>query len=451
MAWFSSILKKNRERATNDKPVSVAIPTDLGEFKIYVWSGPVGQEVVALTTPNIDNTVPVLVRIHSECLTGDALHSLRCDCGPQKDEALRLIADSGNGIFIYLRQEGRGIGLYEKIKAYQLQEKGYDTFEANVLLGHKPDEREYSWAGDVLRFFKVNHIRLLTNNPSKVSSVAALGFSVTERVPLVIQPQAYDRAYIDTKHKKFKHFFGEGEGLYFFQFSYVTSPDHVQEMGEWLKGKLNDPYLRICTGIYADSEVISNSAMQEKISELFSVTKMYSHFVPILHFSFKHSEDPVGDVKKIRELLPFVEYIQLNDVACDDLIDVTREACRYFLVDIGLDSECFDILEKDDELVSLVKKYKAFVCLDNSKGTGKQESFDVLTNKIDACIKRGVTDIAVFGGFGPGGLDTYFRLRDHYAFNISIDAETHLKSEQKIDLSKIKRYLSELLDYSHNA
>lgn len=180
------------------------LPTHFGNFFIHVWSAQQNLEPVALVTPNFDPQKPVLVRIHSECLTGDVLGSLRCDCGEQKEKALHEIARSGNGIFIYLRQEGRGIGLYDKIRSYKLQEEGLDTYDANLKLGHAPDERVYKEAKNILTFFKITKFNLLTNNPDKVIALQKFGF-IVERTPLLGTKNKYNIRYLETKKTRFGH------------------------------------------------------------------------------------------------------------------------------------------------------------------------------------------------------------------------------------------------------
>lgn len=189
--------------------LSAALPSNYGDLSITVYAQGHGKETVVLTTKRLTGHIPPLVRIHSECLTGDTFGSLRCDCGPQKDASLHMIAESGNGIFIYLRQEGRGIGLFEKIKAYRLQEEGHDTYDANILLGHDADAREYSMAKKVLDDFDIHNIRLITNNPKKVTAMQKLGINVSERVPLIIPANKFNQHYLDTKKKKFGHHFDE--------------------------------------------------------------------------------------------------------------------------------------------------------------------------------------------------------------------------------------------------
>ena len=186
--------------------VQTLLATKFGTFNIRVYADVQGKETVALCTENLDASNPPLVRIHSECMTGDTFGSLHCDCGEQLERSLEQIVAHGNGILIYLRQEGRGIGLFEKIKSYQLQYEGHDTFEANVLLGHEPDKSTYENAKMVLEGLGVERIRLITNSPSKVDQMNNLGIEVVERVPLVISPNAHNKKYLDTKRDKFNHY-----------------------------------------------------------------------------------------------------------------------------------------------------------------------------------------------------------------------------------------------------
>jgi 3,4-dihydroxy 2-butanone 4-phosphate synthase/GTP cyclohydrolase II len=189
--------------------LSAKLPSEYGDFTITVYNQDQGQETLVLTTPRLAAHMQPLVRIHSECMTGDTFGSLRCDCGLQKAAALRMIAESGNGMFIYLRQEGRGIGLFEKIKAYRLQEEGQDTYDANISLGHKADNRKYDMAKKVLNDWQIDSIKLLTNNPSKVREITALGINVSMRIPLIMPSNEHNKNYIDTKKIKFGHHYDE--------------------------------------------------------------------------------------------------------------------------------------------------------------------------------------------------------------------------------------------------
>ncbi len=182
------------------------LPTRFGNFQIVAFYNNVDyREHVAIVAGDVVGAEDVPVRIHSECLTGDALGSLRCDCRDQLEAALRAIDEMGLGIVLYMRQEGRGIGLTNKIRAYGLQDYGYDTVEANLALGFQDDEREYSAAAHMLASLKVRSIRLMTNNPRKIKALEQLGVRVTGRIPHIIPPNEHNRFYLETKARKSGH------------------------------------------------------------------------------------------------------------------------------------------------------------------------------------------------------------------------------------------------------
>lgn len=185
---------------------SAKIPTIHGELIMSAFAEDENEKQpnLAIYHPDMDVNEPVLVRVHSECLTGDIFHSLKCDCGDQLNRSLQL-TQKEKGLLIYLRQEGRGIGLIEKLKAYQLQDQGLDTVEANIHLGHEVDSREYSVAADILNHFSIARIRLLTNNPDKVNDLENHGLEVVERVPLVIPANPENQSYLDTKKQILGH------------------------------------------------------------------------------------------------------------------------------------------------------------------------------------------------------------------------------------------------------
>jgi 3,4-dihydroxy 2-butanone 4-phosphate synthase / GTP cyclohydrolase II len=186
------------------------LPTSYGDFKIHAYEGLIdGRHDVALVMGEIHPEDAIPVRVHSQCLTGDIFGSSRCDCGEQLDLALRLIADAGRGVLLYLRQEGRGIGLAHKILAYQLQDQGQDTVEANESLGFKADQRDYGLGAQILVELGLRKIRLLTNNPRKFVGLAGYGLEIVERIPLEVPPSDHSRKYLRTKKEKLGHLLRE--------------------------------------------------------------------------------------------------------------------------------------------------------------------------------------------------------------------------------------------------
>jgi GTP cyclohydrolase II len=201
--------------ASVEQMASADFPTRWGNFRIFGFRGTFGEgkdlrteEAVALVMGDVHSTAP-LVRIHSQCLTGDVFGSRRCDCRQQLEMALAMIAEEGSGVLVYEQQEGRGIGLMAKLKAYELQDSGLDTVEANERLGFKADQREFALPAEILKALGVTRVRLLSNNPDKVAALEHAGVAVTERVPCEVPPTSHTEGYLKTKKEKLGHLFTE--------------------------------------------------------------------------------------------------------------------------------------------------------------------------------------------------------------------------------------------------
>ncbi len=187
--------------------INVKLPTTYGEFLMHIYESKIdGEQHIALTYGNIDNG-PTLVRMHSECFTGDVLHSVRCDCGFQLEYAMKKIKEAGSGVIVYLKQEGRGIGLFNKIRAYKLQDQGVDTVEANEMLGFKADLREYGTGAQILKDLGINKIKLMTNNPVKLIGLEGYNLEIVERIPIITGHCEHNKKYLHTKKTKMGHIF----------------------------------------------------------------------------------------------------------------------------------------------------------------------------------------------------------------------------------------------------
>jgi GTP cyclohydrolase II len=424
--------------------VETKLATKFTEFNIRVYRDQLSKETLVLSTQNLDLSQPVLVRVHSECLTGDMFGSLHCDCGNQLTKSLEIISEEG-GVLIYLRQEGRGIGLFEKMKSYQLQLKGYDTFEANILLGHQPDLRSYEMVKVILDDLNIKRIKLLTNNPSKVSEIAKLGIEIVERVPLVSKFTKYNKKYLETKKKKFQHFLSTLDQYYFYQF-HVDNIQQLEPIIEFLRNKKTDPLLKICTGIRADKSYFADRNEIERVNAIINTCRIHSDLIPIIHFSFHDCRDILVTTKQIKETWPLINRIQLNDVSKFKFKDLQQIFALFQQVDIPLCDENFKIINSA-RYRDLLKRNNSLVLLDNSKGRGIKESREAFKQKIDNLLSHGLNNIGLCGGFGPDELEAYFDIRRYYRINFSIDAETNLRTSDVYDVEKIKTYLLQLIRF----
>jgi GTP cyclohydrolase II len=432
---FDSLRSKN-------KYVETRIATKYGEFFTRVYRSLESKETVVLWSGKFSDENPPLVRVHSECFTGDIIGSLKCDCGEQLQRSMRLVQQHG-GILIYLRQEGRGIGLFEKIKAYELQSKGYDTFEANAILGHVPDARTYEMVKVILDDFPISRIRLLTNNPSKVSEIAKYKIEIIERVPILIQPNKHNRKYFEAKKKKFHHNFSDNQKTYYYGCS-IDSSNEFNKLIDRFPMQFNDPFLTLSIGVNANHKSLGSKKERNRVEGIYKAIKDHKKIVFVLHFSFKTSDEPAKQLQLIREALPFVKCLQLNDVNSLNY-SFLKKAFSLFQVYLPLSDANFRIL-RISEIRNLIKVNSGIILLDNSKGTGKIETFDTYREKIDQLFEWGLERVALCGGFGPDELQIYYSLRHYYRVNFSIDAETKLRKANKVDIDLTAKYLGQLLE-----
>jgi 3,4-dihydroxy 2-butanone 4-phosphate synthase/GTP cyclohydrolase II len=202
--WYTlAMLSVSLDR---EKVIIAKLPTRFGDFDIFGFENETdGEQALAIVSGDLEASTAPLVRIHSQCFTGDTLHSLRCDCGEQLERALALIAESGTGVLIYQMQEGRGIGLMNKLRAYQLQDQGVDTVDANLQLGFEADLRSYQFCAEILRYLGVSSVRLMSNNPDKIRGLEEEGIQVVERVPLLVDSSPFRSGYLQTKKEKMGH------------------------------------------------------------------------------------------------------------------------------------------------------------------------------------------------------------------------------------------------------
>jgi len=265
------------------------IPTEEGEFKLCFYDNNLDdKEHLAIVMGDVEGKKDVLLRIHSECFTGDVLGSQRCDCGEQLHRAMDAIAQEGHGVIIYMRQEGRGIGLLEKLRAYNLQDKGYDTVDANILLGHGADERDYTLAALIIRDLNLKSIRLLTNNPAKVNGLKKLGIDVKERVPHLGDINPENMHYLETKVSRMHHMLWLGQSMHH------DSSDHdsviVKQIVNRLEAfdddenlKINRPYVTLSYAQSLDGSIAKVSGVPFRISN--PLTQKLTHSIRSVHDS----------------------------------------------------------------------------------------------------------------------------------------------------------------------
>jgi len=422
----------------------MTMPTEYGVFLLYVWKGERGRETVALTTPNLDPSKEVLLRIHSECLTGDVFASHSCDCGPQKELALKRIKESGNGIFIYHRQEGRNMGLFKKIEAYNLMEQGFDTHEASLALVNHPDPREYSEVSRVLDTLLSNckpRIRLLTNNPYKVLFLERYGYQVAAE-PLRVEATAHNIGYTSTKTEKFLHN-SIGYGPYVSPTLFLEDIEHV---GSALSATLKkfdaeDRNRRIFLGIAVSSEQ-TNQATARALNIFYESIRNLHTVTLVIHTAYPEKRKNEKDFGRFLGQLSFPYSLQFRSQNPHVYIDIAYiDSLNAQHLIFQLKEGQFDLLE-ESAFVQYFKSPNKFLLLDESWGTGKKEGVDQKKTRILKLVSHGISRVAVAGGYDAANVSEVTELEDYFKIPISVDAESGLRTEGKFDIEKMSAYLS---------
>ena len=296
----------------------------------------------------------------------------------------------------------------------------------------------------ILNDLEISSIKLITNNPSKLSDISKLGIKITERIPITSKPNKHNKFYIKTKKEKFKHLQKNNCQYYFHQF-HVDELSELNEIIDFMKNKNKDPFLKICVGINTNSYSIKNQKEVEKINKIAKHCKQKSEFIPVLHHSFNNNHLELDDIAEIKKNFPEINRLQINDFK-ELKIDSLEKYFNIFEIDIPLDNDNFKIIY-NKKFREIIKKKNSFIILDNSKGKGLKEPKESMMKKINILLSYGLNNIVLCGGFGPDQLHTYFEARRYYRFNFSIDAESNLKTNGKIDTCKIKHYLTQLIRF----
>lgn len=423
------------------------MPTAFGLFRLWVWEGERGQEPVALTTIQLDPTKEVMVRVHSECLMGDTFSSLTCDCGPQKELALKKIYEHGNGIFIYQRQEGRNMGLVKKIHAYNLMQTGLDTHEASLTLTGHPDSRDYTEVLTILDALLDGHkpfIRLLTNNPYKRLFLERYGYPTIAET-LIVEGNVHNAAYSATKTKKFLHAsigYGPYAGVELSRHDIVSKGNALANLLKEIYSQNSGRKIFIGIGLMPDEIVDPSFAkdikyFQNKIAEIPNVHLIFHTYYPAerraqralarflgsLGFSYSlqfrlTSETPAGAKVDV------------------ELIDSFRPEHAVF----QLRSDQWYLLNQTS-FVEYFSSPNHFLLLDESWGKGKEEGVKVTRDKILKLLSHGINRIGVVGGYSAQTAHKVFELEDYFKLPISVDAWSNLRTGDTVDLIKVGDYL----------
>lgn len=429
--------------------VSTEMPTTLGVFYLWVWNGERGRELVALSTPGLDPSKEVMLRMHSECLTGDLFHSLTCDCGPQKDLALKKIQEHGNGIFIYHRQEGRNTGLFNKVQSYNLMQKGMDTHEALLSIVGHPDPREYSEILTVLDTIlgtAKSPIRLLTNNPYKALFLERHGYSVVVE-SLRAGASIHNTSYTEAKTQKFLHN-AVGYGPYA---SVTLSLADIRERGDEIAGLIKDVHhgsgsrkLFIGVGLSSKAVFIERQVPQDLERFYRAAISSVENTHLVLHMYYPASRTAQRNLTRFLGRLTSPYSLQFRlplDASAGLRVDVDLlDSLHAEHVIFQVKENHFYLLDQKN-FVEYFSSPNKFVLLDESFGTGKEEE-EVIRKKILSMVSRGLSRIAIAGGFSAETAPRIYEMEDYFKIPISVDAESRLRTDGKLDIAKMKKYLT---------
>ena len=429
--------------------VSTQMPTSLGNFRLHVWKGERGSELVALTTHAINPAHEVVVRVHSECLTGDTFHSLTCDCGSQKEIALKRIDEHGNGIFIYHRQEGRNAGLFKKVEAYNLMQAGMDTHEALLSVMNHPDPRDYS---DVLTVLDQmlggtkSKIRLLTNNPYKAIFLERHGYEVIAE-PLRIGVSVHSEDYMQAKTDKFLH-----NTIGYAPYTSLTvSRDDIKRRTHEIATAVasvrplpSGRKLFVGVSLFPTMDDLRSPAISEHLKNLYSIVDKGENAHLVLHLYYPLARQMQRDLKRFLHTLPFSYSLQFrlpNDASPSTRVDVDLlDSLRAQHVIFQLKKEHFFLLEQKS-FTEYFSSPNKFLMLDESFGSGKGEQVRVIRERILQLVSRGLSRIAVAGGYSAENAADIHELEDYFKLPISVDAEAKLRTNGRFDRLKAQKYL----------
>ena len=431
---------------TAENIVSMPIPTKYGDFVLWVWDGKRGQEPVALTTPSFDPFKEVMLRIHSECLTGDSFGSFTCDCGPQKEEALKQIGKHGNGIFIYHRQEGRNMGLFKKVQAYNLMQNGVDTHEANIMLSGNPDAREYSHVVEILSVLLGTHqskILLLSNNPYKRLILEREGYPVSLQ-SLSVGKNIYNSKYIQTKEQKFSHYsvgYKPYAGITIYRSDLKNK--HIEELlhSYELNGRGRKLFLGVA--LFPEKGDLKDSVFVEELNAFARSLGDVKGLSIVLHMTYDPRRQFYRNLKTFLEKLNFRYSLQFRLKENRKLPKVDLDLVEALRADnfiFQIKTSQYDLLE-EQKFVEYFRMSNHYLLLDDSFGSGTEEDAEVTRSKIMSTIKLGISHIAVAGGYDASKLPQLVELEDYFKIPLSVDAESKLRDDDGLNPTKVKNYL----------